>query len=273
MTTTASKLGTRARTAGLSVVVLFVAALLWEAGARALSSIFVPPLSEVLVHIGEDWFGGPAYQLFLSDKLIDTVWPSIMRVVPSFVIGAVAAVVLGVAIGLLRPLRDTLYPLIHFLRSIPSAAKVPLFVVLLGIGDAMKMSVIAVAVAFPVLINTVEGVRSVEPALLDMCKVHRVPARKRVFGIVLPSASPHIFAGLRIGSAVALIVMIVVEMLAASDGIGYFVLYAQRQFRFLDMWAGLLLLAVFGYLLNLGLNLLERRALGWHAKARAGTGH
>jgi ABC-type nitrate/sulfonate/bicarbonate transport system permease component len=258
----------RGRTALSALAVLLGAATFWEIGARLLGSLFVPPLSKVLAHIATQWFSGPASRLWVGDPLIDAVGPSLARVVPAFVGGAAAGILLGVAIGLVRVVREVVYPVVHFLRAIPSAAKIPLFIVLLGIGDEMKMWVIAVAVSFPVLINTVDGVRGVEPVLLDVCRIHRVPRWRRVLGVVLPAATPQVFAGLRVATAVAFIVMIVVEMTAATNGIGYLILYAQRQFRFLDMWAGLILLAVLGYLLNIGLSWLERRVLGWHHGAR-----
>lgn len=265
---TGSRVARRARSVLPALVVLLGAAAFWEIGARLLGSLFVPPLSAVLAHIATQWFSGPATRLWLGDPLVDAVGPSLARVVPAFAAGVAAGIVVGVAIGLVRPVREVLYPVVHFLRAIPSAAKIPLFIVLLGIGDGMKVWVIAVAVTFPVLINTVDGVRGVEPVLLDVCRIHRVPPWRRVLGVVLPAATPQVFAGIRVASAVAFIVMIVVEMTAATDGIGYLILYAQRQFRFLDMWAGLLLLGVLGYLLNLALSGVERRALGWHHEAR-----
>jgi ABC-type nitrate/sulfonate/bicarbonate transport system permease component len=258
----------RGRSALTACAVLLGAAAFWEIGARLLGSLFVPPLSRVLAHIAGQWFSGPASRLWLGDPLLEAVGPSVARVVPAFAVGVAAGVLLGVAIGLVRPIREVVYPVVHFLRAIPSAAKIPLFIVLLGIGDEMKMSVIAVAVSFPVLINTVDGVRGVEPTLLDVCRIHHVPRWRRVLSVVLPAATPQVFAGIRVASAVAFIVMIVVEMLAATNGVGYLILYAQRQFRFLDMWAGLLLLAVLGYLLNLGLSTIEHRLLGWHHGAR-----
>jgi ABC-type nitrate/sulfonate/bicarbonate transport system permease component len=186
-------------------------------------------------------------------------------------IAVVVAVLLGVAIGRSRILGDFVEPIIHFARAIPPPALLPIFFILLGFGNEMRVSLIAFAVVWPVLLNTIDGVRSVEPLLLDTARVFDIDRRKVFFGIVLPSASPKIFAGMRVALSVALIVMVISEMVGSQEGIGSIILGAQRTYRMLDMWSGILLLGILGYVLNAILALVESRVTRWHRGAREGV--
>lgn len=253
----------------ISVAVLIGAGIAWQLAALALDSLFFPPITAVLARMKELWLGGPASQLFLSDAFFDLVLPSFARFIPAFVIAVLLGVGLGLAIGLTPRFGEVLYPLVHFIRSIPSAAKLPLFIVLLGIGNSMIVWLIAVTVAFPLIINVVDGVRGIEPVLTDTVRSFRISRLRRVWSVILPAAMPKIFAGLRIGTMIAFGTMIVAEMYSSSDGMGYFVLYAQRRFLLLDMWAGVLLLGLLGWALNALLNIAESRVLAWHRGARA----
>lgn len=137
-------------------------------------------------------------------------------------------------------------------------------ILFLGIDDEMKIFMIAFASLFPVLLNTYSGVRSVDPIQLQTARTFGVSGHKLLTQIVLPAASPYIFTGMRVSLAVALIVMVISEMVAASDGIGYFILSAQRGFDIPEMFAGVLTLAVLGYVLNRLFLLIENHVLAWH---------
>ena len=173
------------------------------------------------------------------------------------------AVSLGVAIGRSRTLGDYVEPIIHFVRSIPPPALLPLLLVLLGIGDDMKVVLIAVGVFPPILLNTADGVRSIDPLYLDTAAVYRIPRFRRLTRVILPAAAPQIFAGLRISLSIAVILMVISELIAATNGVGFRILQAQRQFKMVDLWAGLVVLGAMGAALNAVLALIERRVLRW----------
>lgn len=251
--------------------VVIAAALIWEITARISGSVFFPPLSSVLVRAQQKWFSGPPSQLFMTQDFLDVIVPSMQRLIPGLVLAIIFGLVLGFSIGLVGWVSDLLYPLVHFIRSIPASAKVPLFIILLGITYEMKLWLIVVAVALPIVVNVVDGVRSTEPTLLDSAKIFRVPPHRTILHIVLPSAMPKIFASLRLATAIGLVVLVLEEMLASSDGIGFYLLYSQRQFRLDDMWAAVILIGLIGYLLSLLLDFAERRLLRWHTQARAGA--
>jgi ABC-type nitrate/sulfonate/bicarbonate transport system permease component len=111
----------------------------------------------------------------------------------------------------------------------------------------------------------------VDPTLVDTGRVYRIPARDRLTHVVLPAAAPQIFAGMRTSLSLALILMVISEMVASSNGIGYFVLQSQRSFAIPEMWSGIILLGILGYAFNAIFLLLERRALAWHRGARAAS--
>lgn len=255
----------------VKAAVLLGAAALWEFYAQLFPSLFVPPLTKIIGHAWERWVSGDVSTLFLSPTFLEMIASSFARLLPGLLIGAAAGITLGVALARIKTLGDVCTPLIHFLRAIPSSAKIPLFIVLLGIGDAMKVWVIGVTVAFPLLINVMDGIRNVEPTLLDMARVYGAGKWNTMRRIILPAAMPQTFAGLRIATMVALIVMVLAEMMGATDGIGYNVLYAQRKFQVLDMWAGVFVLGVVGYLLNAVVSFAEHRILAWHRQSSAGT--
>jgi ABC-type nitrate/sulfonate/bicarbonate transport system permease component len=168
-------------------------------------------------------------------------------------------------------LGDFVEPIIHFVRAIPPPALIPIFFILLGIGNEMRVTLIAFAVIWPVVLNTIDGVRSVEPLHLDTGRIFEFDRRKRFFGVILPSASPKIFAGMRVSLSVAIIMMVISEMVGRQDGIGGIILGAQRTYRMVDMWAGILLLGILGYVLNAILSMVESRVTRWHRGSREGV--
>jgi ABC-type nitrate/sulfonate/bicarbonate transport system permease component len=239
--------------------IIFICALLglWEfAAAKA----FFPPMSfPRMSAILSTW-----WQLMLSGELLSQLLPSLWRMFAGYFIGAAIGIGVGLIMGYFRIFYNLLEPITEVLRPIPSPAYLPIMILFLGIDDEMKIFMIAFASVFPVLLNTYSGVRSVDPIQLQTARTFGVSGRKLLTQIVLPASSPYIFTGMRVSLAVALIVMVISEMVAASNGIGYFILSAQRGFKIRDMFAGVLTLAVLGYILNHLFLKIENRVLAWH---------
>lgn len=219
-----------------------------------------PAFSEVAARFWAAWVTDPA-------AWTDSLLPSLGRLLVGWLGAVIVGVGVGTAIGLSARARDYVSPVIHFLRAIPPPALLPLFIVLLGIGDGMKASMIAFGAVWPILLNTADGVGSVEPLQRDTARVYRIGFSDRLLRIVLPAASPRIFAGLRISLSIAVILMVISEMVATVNGVGFELVQAQRSFRSLDLWAAIVLLGVIGYALNAGLAVVERRVLRWHRGA------
>lgn len=241
----------------LGVALIAVLLALWElaAASGAMPSLSFPPMSEILAA----W-----WRLILSGELLRELGDSLWRMFAGYFIGVALGVVIGLLMGYFRVFYNLLEPITEVLRPIPSPAYLPIVILFLGIDDEMKIFMIAFASLFPVLINTYSGVRSVDPIQLQTARTFGVSGHKLVWQVVLPAASPYIFTGMRVSLAVALIVMVISEMVAASSGIGYFILSAQRGFKIREMFAGVLTLAVVGYVLNRLFVAIENRVLAWH---------
>lgn len=256
--------------AGLRLTAIVAFGIAWQVVTSVRESVYFPTVTEILSQARETWLGGPAGRLFLSDAVIDDVVPSLIRLLAGWLIAVAAGVAAGVVIGRVRAVSDFVDPIVHFARAIPPPALLPLFMVLLGRRDSMKVALIAFGVVWPILLNTIDGVRSVEPLQLETGRVFGVGRVRRMTHIILPAAAPKIFAGLRVSLSIAVILMVISEMVAATDGIGFQIVQAQRTFRILDMWAGILLLSILGYALNAALLGVERSVLRWHRGAYRG---
>jgi ABC-type nitrate/sulfonate/bicarbonate transport system permease component len=184
-------------------------------------------------------------------------------------IALAVAVAAGFVLGLSRTARRAADPVVEFLRAIPPPALIPFGIVVLGVDTGMKVFIIAMVCVWPVLLNTIDGVCGIDPTLTETARSYGISRADRLRHVVLPAALPQIFAGVRTSLSLALILMVISEMVASTNGIGYFVLQSQRTFAIPDMWSGIILLGLLGYLLNVGLTLIERVALRWHRGARA----
>jgi ABC-type nitrate/sulfonate/bicarbonate transport system permease component len=231
----------------------------WSAGSDV---YYYPPLQDVLNTFKDTW---------LFERVGSDVGPSMVRLFIGYFIAVGVGVAAGVALGLSPVLRRTLAPIVEFLRAIPAPALLPFALLVLGVGNSSKIFVIAFVCLWPILLNAIDGVSGVDPTLVDTGRVYRIPAKDRLMKVVLPAAAPQIFAGMRTSLSLALILMVISEMVASSNGIGYFVLQSQRSFAIPEMWSGIILLGILGYLFNAIFLLLERRALAWHRGARAGS--
>jgi ABC-type nitrate/sulfonate/bicarbonate transport system permease component len=176
----------------------------------------------------------------------------------------VVAVGAGLCLGLWRWLHNAFEPLIELLRPMPSPATIPIAILFLGIGDEMKVAVTAYACAWPILLNTIDGVRSVDRILFATAATFRLSPWARFWKVVLPAAAPQIVTGLRVSLAIALILVTTAEMVVSNDGLGYYVLDSQRTFRMPQMYAAVVALGVIGYALNRVFLAIDAWAMAWH---------
>jgi ABC-type nitrate/sulfonate/bicarbonate transport system permease component len=247
---------------GIEILVpLLVLVVLWFWTASS-DVFYYPPLKDVLTTFKDTW---------LFDRVGSDVVPSLVRLFIGYFIAVAVGVGGGIALGLSPVLRRMTSPIVEFLRAVPAPALLPFALLVLGVGNDSKIFVIAFVCLWPILLNAVDGVAGVDPTLVDTGRVYRIPARDRLTRVVLPAAAPQIFAGMRTSLSLALILMVISEMVASSNGIGYFVLQSQRSFAIPEMWSGIILLGILGYAFNAVFLLLERRALAWHRGARAAS--
>jgi len=251
----------------LGVILLIV----WQLAAMRAGSIFFPTPLEIVQRARELWLSGPPSALFLGDGVFNDILPSLARLLTGWSIAAVLGVVVGFMIGRSRAISDLLDPSLQFLRAVPGPALIPIFLILLGTESTMRISLIAFGSVWPVLLNTIEGVRTVDPLQIETAKVFKLPAHARLFRVILPAAMPKIFAGLRVSFSLAIILMVVSEFVASTNGIGYRILASQIMLLLTDMWCGIVLLALLGLSLNFVFQWIEHHALHWHRRARQRT--
>lgn len=234
------------------IIVLMVLTPLW-------GIFFLPPVTTVFKVFAESWFGA---------RVVTDMLPSLARMIAGLALSILIGVVGGVLLGLNDRLRRMTTPLIEFLRGMPSPALLPFGMVMFGIGDSMKIFIITLVCVFPILLNTVDGVRGLNRTKNMVAAVYRIHGWDRFRLVILPAALPQIFAGVRTSISLALIMIVFSEMLASANGIGHVILIAQRNYDMPEMWAGILLLGTLGYLFNLLFSLIERRLLAWHRASK-----
>lgn len=239
-----------------AAVVLFL--LLWEFGTQYLleptRKVFLPPLHVVL---------GALWDLVRTGQLQEHLQASLTRSVVGFGLAVVAGVVLGIAVAWYDGLREVLTPLLELFRNTAALALLPVFTLLLGIGELSKVSIVAFAAFFPVLLNTVAGVRTVDPLLVRAARTLGLSNLQLFVKVVLPSAVPTIFTGIRMAGTASILVLIAAEMVGAKAGLGYLIVNAQSSFQIPQMYAGTLTVSVFGLVVNIALVRLERHFSAW----------
>jgi len=246
---------------GVALVALILAA--WQTWAITAQPqpVYYPAPTQIATAAWASWLsiGG----------LSGDVFPSLARVLLGWALAVGIGIAVGVVIGLSRSVGHYLDPVIQFMRAMPPPVILPIFLILLGIGDGMKVAFIAFGVGWPVLLNTVKGIRSVEPMQLETADAFRLTGPRRLGLLILPAASPDIFAGVRISLSLALVLMVISEMIAAGSGIGFRILNSQATFNIAGMWAAIAVLAASGVVFNGLFSLVESRVLRWHSTARA----
>ncbi|MTD56682.1 ABC transporter permease subunit [Amycolatopsis sp. RM579] len=244
---------------------VFIAFLvLWQlATVRAGNPYFPPPL-EIAKTAGQVWFTGPASHLFVTDAVTGDVLPSLGRLALGWLIAVAVGVPIGLALGRSPLVTDYVSTMFFFARSVPATLLVPVFLVMFGIGPRMEIVTILWGTVWPILLNTIDGARSVDDVKLDTSRAFRISRPHWVFGVVLPAALPKVFAGMRLALSIAVILMIVSELTGADSGIGFRMITAQGGSQLTEMWVWIVLVSVLGYLSNLLLTAVERRALAWH---------
>ena len=235
----------------------------WQLWTVQAGSQYFPRLSTILVEFREMW---------LFSQFGTHVVPSLERMALGYGIAVVAGIALGIPLGLSRWARAAAMPHIEYWRAIPPPALLPISVLLLhSIGNLQKVSFIAFFCLFPILLNTIDGVRAIDPTMIDTARSYGVRGFERIRRIVLPAAMPQIAAGMRNSLALAVIMMVLTEYFSSTSGVGYVLLISKNTFEMAPMWAAIVLIGVLGYLLNLLFLLAEHRVLSWHRGWRAAT--
>jgi ABC-type nitrate/sulfonate/bicarbonate transport system permease component len=248
-----NKFFNRGNALGVAVVILLL--LLWQITAAFKQTVYVPTVSTIFATFLKEWF---------SPTFGQQAIPSLYRMVVGYFFACVIGITIGVIIGSFKKIYQLLDPVLQFWRAIPATAIIPVGILLIGIGDQMKMVVICFGAMWPILINSADGARLVPTERLDTARIFGLTPIETLLRVIVPSAAPMIAAGMRTGLSIAFIMIVVSEMIGSTDGLGYYILQAQRTFAIPEMYGGILLLAILGYLLNTVFVWGEHKVLAWH---------
>ncbi|HVW57883.1 MAG TPA: ABC transporter permease [Rhizobiaceae bacterium] len=231
----------------------------WIADHRLISPVFLP---------GPDRAWAALVKGMTDGDLAEKLFATIRRMIYGWLLASLVGIALGAAIGTSKVLREYLAPMFEFLRPLPASSIIPVAIALLGLSEPMALVVIAFGSLWPVLLATIHGFSAVEPRLYEVGRALHLSRPAVILKIALPSASPDILAGMRLGLTVALILSVVCEMLAGRDGLGNWILLSARAFRAPDLYAGVILLGALGYVSSVAISAVEHRLLIWRDRAR-----
>ena len=207
------------------------------------------------------------FEIIATGKVFGPLFGTVLLLSAGYAIGCIAAVILGTLMGNYRRVYNFFEPLIELIRPVPKAALLPALILFLGFGATMKVTIVAMATFFPVLINTIQGVRTVDPVLTDMARTYGRSGMTILWRILLPASAPYILSGMRISLGISLIVVIIAEMVSGTGGLGDVIVHGQRMFLIVDSYAWLIVVAALGFALNMLFRWAERRSTFWVAPA------
>jgi ABC-type nitrate/sulfonate/bicarbonate transport system permease component len=241
---------------GLPVVLV----VLWWLLSANSTSFFWPPLKTIVQAFPETW---------TVDPLLHDVLPSLERLLLGYVIALLVGVAAGTAIGSSRTLRGLCEPTLEFFRAIPPPVLIPVIALFTGYtGWTAKLVTIALGCLWPILLNTVEGVRSVDEVLRDTARSYRLGRLTTLRQVILRGASPRIAAGARQSLSIGVILMVISELFGANRGLGAAIVQFQRSFAVPQMWTGIILLGLIGVVLSGLFRLIEQRSMAWYRGLR-----
>jgi ABC-type nitrate/sulfonate/bicarbonate transport system permease component len=229
---------------------------LWEACARThlIDTRFFPAPSNIIRHL---------FDLGASGALWKDTGASLYRLAVGFVVGCLPAIVLGLAIGLYRPIRAAFDPLISATYPVPKSSLLPLILLIFGLGESSKIAMVAIGVFYPVVINTAAGVRQIPPIFLDVGHNFGASRFNMFWTVALPGALPLIMTGIKLGAGMGLVLIAIAEMIGAKQGLGYMIWNAWELFDVETMYVGLFVIAIIGFIMNAGFDAIERAVVPW----------
>jgi sulfonate transport system permease protein len=228
----------------------------WQliADVRLIPPIFLPGPDRAWSALVSGFGNGDLTAQFVS---------TIEHMIAGWLLASILGVTMGIVIGMSRAAQDYLEGSLEFLRPLPASAIAPLAISFLGLSPTMVVAVIGFGTLWPMLLATIHGFSATQPRLIEVSKMLRLSPWDIIWKIRLPNAMPDILASMRFAISVALILAVIAEMLASQDGLGQRILFAARAFRSADVYAGVILLGVIGFVSNVILSLLERWLLRW----------
>ncbi len=229
---------------------------LWEIIPRLslVDRMYLPPFSEVIAAF---------IKLVFSGDLFIHIGSSLKRSVTGLFIAVIIAIPLGIFIGWFKKFEKIIDPLLQVFRNTSTLALFPVFILVFGLGELSKVAIILWGTLWPTLLNTISGVKSVDPLLIKSAKSMGASNFVLFRKVVLPAAVPSIITGFRLSAATSILVLVAAEMLGANSGLGFLIFYSEQKYDIAEMYSGILMISVLGVMINYLIVALERRLLVW----------
>jgi NitT/TauT family transport system permease protein len=239
-----------------STVVIILLLMFWEVAPRVglVDRTFFPPFSKVVEGLWGLAISGDLYAHFIA---------SIVRSLSGFGLAILIAIPLGLIIGWYPLAKELLNPVLELFRNTAALALLPVFILLLGIGETSKISIVLFACVFPILLNTINAVRNVDSLLIRSAKSMGLSSYQLFYKVIIPASIPTIFTGIRMAGSASILVLIAAEMVGAKEGLGYLISYTQMNFQIAEMYAGIITISILGLILNYLLVSIEKKLSKW----------
>lgn len=241
---------------GTFVIALALAAIELASRTGLIKSVVLPPTTEIARAL---------WRILATGTFVEPTLQTLAVLLAAYAAACLAGIALGIAMGWFRPVYGLLEPLVEILRTIPKPVLLPPLMLFLGLGDPMKLVIVALAAFFPVLINTIQAVRAVDPVLIDTARTFGRGTAAILARVVFPASVPLILAGMRVSLGIALVLVVLAEMMAGTGGLGQLILDMEHAFKVRETFAWLVILAVVGFALAMLFDWVERRVAFWNA--------
>ncbi|MDR1508247.1 MAG: ABC transporter permease [Synergistaceae bacterium] len=238
-----------------SSLVLIILAL-WQ--ILPTKGIIKPSIMPPFLQVFEVWM-----ELIFTGDLMPDIFISMRRVLSGFSLGLLFGIPVGIAVGYFKTVSDFFSPLIYICRQIPALALFPVFILFFGIGETSKAVIVFWVSVWPVLINTISGVRYFDLLLIKTARSMGADSKRILSSVILPGIVPSMMTGIRLGAGSAIISLVAAEMIGSKAGLGFEVINAQYNFQIAKMYAVILTIAVLGVIVNHILVLIEKKLTFW----------
>ena len=261
-------MNSKLKRAVLGIIPIVVILVIWQylSASGTVSPIFLPPVSEILKTL----------YLLLTEShnryhIPENFLITMQRMFLGFIVATAVAGPVGMIIGSSKNVYRLLEPTIEIFRPLPPVALIPIFIMLIGINDSMYILFVAFGCSWPILINTIDGVRSIEPTYFDVTRIFKIRKSKVFASVTFPASSPFIVSGLRISILLALLLAIVIEMTSAYNGLGWSTVFAQQLLDVKTLYAEIFFIAIIGFVINFLFVSAENRLMRWHKSLTQGV--
>ncbi|BBB89536.1 MAG TPA: ABC transporter permease [Methylomusa anaerophila] len=239
---------------------ILVVLLVWEVLPRAelIDRFILPTFSDVISGLAG---------LFITGEMFKHIAVSFGRAFTGFIAAVSFSIILGIFMGWFKRLERYVNPLLELGRNTPILALYPVFIMFFGVGEVSKVAIIFWGTIWPILLNTIGGVKNVDPLLIKSARSMGISLFPLFRKVILPAATPAIITGLRLSATTSILILVAAEMLNANAGLGFMIFYNETKYKIPEMYSGIITLSILGFLINYLLIALENRLTRWKEQA------